>query len=578
MTNNIIKTYIADISEIESSKDLPEYYWVGNTIDGSIPVLLPFKNSKGFIYDIGLNVQNISKIHQAIEFLALKTLLSVNNNFLKVTVIDIGFGATLQNLKKLNKNNVPIQFITEQQQLEKFLVIATNTSKEIDDNILSQRGLTHISEFNLFSEVSKPYNLILIPNFPKGLNNQQIDKIKDLMLYAGKCGFIFILGFSHSEVSKVNEKSYNAYDFNFFTKNMHRINIVSENENALYNVHPQIIELIRNRGYNHLQITENKINDAINLVNSKFSKTEFVHLNKDFLSIPIGFDDNGNRHFFNLGSSSKAYHVLISGVTGSGKSTLLNNILTQIAENYSSDDVRLFLFDYKQAVEFNKFRNHPNVELLHLDNNNYDIAIETLKQFINEITVRSDLFVRSNVDNIEDYIEKYKIKLDRKILIIDEIQRIFKTDYSKAKEIKELLEQVAQQGRSYGLHLIICSQTFRSIDKISDFRGQFNVRIGFRHEETLDANSLGIDKDFINLPYYQIYHRTPLGINYVPHLDDIKKSEIESRINACIGKHTINNKFKIKIVEPNSLNKNQETSNSSNLGMKSSSKNRPLPQ
>ncbi len=551
MTNNILTNYTCEISKIESSKDFPEYFWVGNTIDGNIPILLPFKQSKGFIYDIGVNVDNLTKIHQAMEFLALKTLLSVENNLMKVSVIDIGFGSTFQNLKKLNKNNVPIEFITEQNQLEKFLIQITNTAKEIESNIISQQGLTHISEYNIYSKVPKPYHLILIPNFPIGINNQQVEKVKDLMLYANKCGYIFVLGFLHSEVKKVTEKSYNSYDFSIFLQNMQRINIVAENNNALYNISTNIIELIANRGYNHLQISENTITEAINLTNFKYAKDEKTFENKDFLNIPIGYDDSGNRHFFNLGSTSKSYHALISGVTGSGKSTFLNNILTQIAENYSSDEIRLFLFDYKQAVEFNKFRNHPNVEFLHLDNNNYDVAIETLKTFINEIAVRSDLFVKSKVDNIEDYISKYKIKLDRKILIIDEIQRIFKTDYSKAKEVKELLEQVTTQGRSYGLHLIICSQTFRNIDKISDFRGQFNVRIGFRHEETLDANALGIDKDFINLPYYQIYHRSPLGVTYVPNLDEISKTSIEPRINATIGKFKVNNKFQIKIIEPN---------------------------
>lgn len=311
MTNNILTKYTCEISKIESSKDFPEYFWVGNTIDGNIPILLPFKQSKGFIYDIGVNVENQAKIYQAMEILALKSLLSVSNNLLKVTVIDIGFGATFQNLKKLNRNNVSIEFVTEQNQLDKFLIQITNTAKDIESNIISQQGLTHISEFNVYSKVPKPHNLILIPNFPIGINNQQIEKIKDLMLYANKCGYIFVLGFLHSEVRKLTEKSYSSFDFSVFTQNMQRINIVAENKNALYNISPNIIELIANRGYNHLQISENTINEAINLTNSKFAKDEKTFENKDFLNIPIGYDDNGNRHFFNLGSTSKSYHALI---------------------------------------------------------------------------------------------------------------------------------------------------------------------------------------------------------------------------------------------------------------------------
>jgi len=406
MTNNILIKYTCEISKIESSKDFPEYFWVGNTIDGNIPILLPFKQSKGFIYDIGVNVENLAKIHQAMEILALKSLLSVSNNLLKVTVIDIGFGATFQNLKKLNRNNVSIEFVTEQNQLDKFLIQITNTAKDIESNIISQQGLTHISEFNVYSKVPKPYNLILIPNFPIGINNQQIEKIKDLMLYANKCGYIFVLGFLHSEVRKLIEKSYSSFDFSVFTQNMQRINIVAENKNALYNISLNIIELITNRGYNHLQISENIINEAINLTNSKFTKEEKTFENKDFLNIPIGYDENGNRQFFSLGQTSSAYHTLVSGTTGSGKTTFTHNLILQLAEKYNSDQIRLYLFDYKESIEFDRYREHPNVELLHLDNDNYDVVINTLKGFVSEIKTRKELFNEIKVSDIYNYNKK----------------------------------------------------------------------------------------------------------------------------------------------------------------------------
>ena len=465
MTNSLLKKYTSNLAEIEKSKDLPEYFWVGNSIVDEIPILLPFKNSKGFIYDIGVNVQNVDKIISAMEYLAIRTLLNVENGFLKITIIDLGYGATFQNLKKLNKSNVPIEFITDSNQLDKFLTKTINTSRELEDNILAQQGLSHISEFNQFSKVSKPYQLIFIPNFPIGLNNQQLDKIKDLILYASKVGVIFILGLHHSELSRLNEKTYNQYDFSVFTKNMQRINVAMENQNALFNINPTLVELISNRGYKHLQIL-NEVIDGVSLVNKHFAKTQSETINKDFLNIPIGYDDNGCRCFFTLGQTSNAFHTLISGTTGSGKTSFTHNIIQQIAENYSSDQIRLYLFDYKESIEFDRYRNHPNVELLHLDNDNYDMAIDTLRSFEKEIKVRKQLFQNEKTSNIYDYNKISKTPIHYKIMIIDEFHRIFKTDAQRGKEIANLLDRIATQGRGWGLHLIIISQTF-NIDRLS---------------------------------------------------------------------------------------------------------------
>jgi len=560
MTNNILIKYTCEISKIESSKDFPEYFWVGNTIDGNIPILLPFKQSKGFIYDIGVNVENLAKIHQAMEILALKSLLSVSNNLLKVTVIDIGFGATFQNLKKLNRNNVSIEFVTEQNQLDKFLIQITNTAKDIESNIISQQGLTHISEFNVYSKVPKPYNLILIPNFPIGINNQQIEKIKDLMLYANKCGYIFVLGFLHSEVRKLIEKSYSSFDFSVFTQNMQRINIVAENKNALYNISLNIIELITNRGYNHLQISENIINEAINLTNSKFTKEEKTFENKDFLNIPIGYDENGNRQFFSLGQTSSAYHTLVSGTTGSGKTTFTHNLILQLAEKYNSDQIRLYLFDYKESIEFDRYREHPNVELLHLDNDNYDVVINTLKGFVSEIKTRKELFNEIKVSDIYNYNKKSKNQIHYKIMIIDEFHRIFKTDPQKGKEIANQLELVATSGRAWGLHLIIISQTL-NIDRLYEFRGQFQVRIGFRHEENKDTIPLGINKDFTKIEPFQMYYRSANKVIFVPKLDFIEQSvdEIQLKLAEFKNQHKIINNFTRKIIEPNAQLSNDKS-------------------
>ena len=45
-------------------------------------------------------------------------------------------------------------------------------------------------------------------------------------------------------------------------------------------------------------------------------------------------------------------HVLIAGKTGSGKSTMMHALITNLALNYSPNEIQFYLIDFKKGVEF----------------------------------------------------------------------------------------------------------------------------------------------------------------------------------------------------------------------------------
>jgi len=145
-------------------------------------------------------------------------------------------------------------------------------------------------------------------------------------------------------------------------------------------------------------------------------------------------------------------------------------------------------------------------------------------------------------------------------MIIDEFHRIFKTDPQKGKEIANQLELVATSGRAWGLHLIIISQTL-NIDRLYEFRGQFQVRIGFRHEENKDTIPLGINKDFTKIEPFQMYYRSANKVIFVPKLDFIEQSvdEIQLKLAEFKNQHKIINNFTRKIIEPNAQLSNDKS-------------------
>ena len=66
------------------------------------------------------------------------------------------------------------------------------------------------------------------------------------------------------------------------------------------------------------------------------------------IDIPLGKAGATKRQNLTLGQGT-SQHVLIAGRTGSGKSTLMHAMITNLALNYSPDQVDLYLIDFKKA-------------------------------------------------------------------------------------------------------------------------------------------------------------------------------------------------------------------------------------
>lgn len=157
---------------------------------------------------------------------------------------------------------------------------------------------------------------------------------------------------------------------------------------------------------------------------------------------------------------------LIGGAAGTGKSNLLKVIIYSLATCYSPDELELFLLDFKQGVEFNQFiedEDKPALPHARVVSTESDVAfgISALEHFVAEIQRRNALFKQHRVDDYKMYRETTGESLPRWLLIIDEFQGLFAND--DADRATELLDTLARQGRSSGLHFIIASQSLSGI-------------------------------------------------------------------------------------------------------------------
>ncbi len=245
------------------------------------------------------------------------------------------------------------------------------------------------------------------------------------------------------------------------------------------------------------------------------------------VSVPVGWDINHTEVCFKIGKEQN--HTLICGRSGSGKSNFLHVLIQNLAFYYAPDEVQLFLLDYKEGVEFNAYTD-PILEHARLVSvaSSVGFGVSFLSWLCDEIQKRAELFKQFKVKDLSDY-RKHE-KMPRLIVVVDEFQVLFSDNFSKGKEsVEQSLNTLLKKGRSYGVHLILATQTMHGTDINRSIMAQIANRIALPMDAE-DSNSILNNDDaacelvrpegiFNNNGGHQKYH-TKMSIPKAP--DDFK--------------------------------------------------------
>lgn len=197
--------------------------------------------------------------------------------------------------------------------------------------------------------------------------------------------------------------------------------------------------------------------------------------------ILVGSSENGELVDFTIDTVSHI-HCFIIGQSGTGKSVFLHDVIIGAMAKYSPDELELYLMDFKiGGVEFNRYRNEKHVKALLVDNSDIQITLEILRDISNKMRERGKQLRASGVSNIVEYNQVNPTKkMPRIVFIADECHVMFPTMNSKDtklyREISEILQKIAKEGRSQGVHLVLATQTIAQaeisseiLNNISDF-------------------------------------------------------------------------------------------------------------
>lgn len=443
-----------------------------------IPVLLPAK-AGGFCVDYDANSKILT--NSFIESTVLMLAEALPPKALHIHIFDFDIEPRFRYLSKLKPHGLYHLYDTTNvakigfDQLE-------NIARHRLHELLSPE-INNLSKYNQTANYPEPYHLVLInlDDYPD--DNVGIKRIKAFFNSATKAG-IYTIAYHNSDH---NEEMNGNREKNFTHLRQHFKQLSINNKTATLS--PELFEfseLCEFYDYeladaNHTQITEQLLNDL--------TDSQQQHGDSDFLQIPIAKTQDGRQDIvFSLGASSQNYNAFIIGRVGSGKSVLLNNLIVGIAERYTAQQVQLYLMDYKNGVEFDAFRNHPNCVKLFLDESDFSLAVGMIDEFTQELQQRGELISQAKVKDISTYNQAHpNTPLAHKILIIDEAHRLFEGNIKQQAHFVNRLNHILRQGRSYGLHIILVTQTLVGSDIPADLLGQIPLRIAFKLNEEKDT-------------------------------------------------------------------------------------------
>jgi len=346
-----------------------------------------------------------------------------------------------------------------------------------------------IEEYNQQAgELAEPYRFLVVADFPVNFSDESIRHLRSIINSGPKCGVYTIIvcdqsqtlpgGISQEDLSQngVHLISLNG-DFQWHNETLGKLSLQID----LPPSEELLTELVQQVG--SASIDSTKVEVPFELIAPNDHEFWSKH-STDEIDISIG--RAGAKRFQNLRIGKGVnQHILIAGKTGSGKSTLFHTLITNLALWYSPDEIEMYLIDFKQGVEFKTYASHklPHARAVAIESDR-EFGFSILQKLDLEMVQRGETFRTFRVQDISDYRRSSNETMPRIVLIVDEFHILFSEDDKIAHDSAMLLEKLVRQGRAFGIHVILGSQSLAGTAGISrSIMGQMAVRIALHCSE-----------------------------------------------------------------------------------------------
>lgn len=456
-----------------------------------VPALVAFPE-KGSIY-IRASGDGRAEGIKILQNLMLRCITGLPPAKVRFTIIDpIGLGenfSAFAHLADHDEKLVNSRIWTETEHIEKRLADLTEHIENVIQKYLRNQ-FDSLEEYNEFAgEVAEPYRILVISHLPAGFSEKTMRRLLSITNSGARCGvFTFIM---------VDESQPTPRDF--------EMSDLEQNSTVLQWQDDHFVWKDEVFGQYPLKLESPPSSDLCTTLMQQIGEAALLasRVEVPFLSVappedewwsessrkgihlPLGRAGATRRQFLDLGQGT-SQHVLIAGKTGSGKSTLLHALIVQVGLIYTPEEVELYLLDFKKGVEFKTYVRHqmPHAKVVAIESER-EFGLSVLQRLDHELKNRGEIFRTLGVNDIPGYRDANGEPLPRILLVVDEFQELFVEDDQIAQESALLLDRLVRQGRAFGIHVLLGSQTLGGAYSLARSTiDQMAVRIALQCSET----------------------------------------------------------------------------------------------
>jgi len=456
-----------------------------------IPALLGYPQDGSLLIEYTRDARE--RANEALHGAIFRILTSVPPGRANLVLIDpVGLGnrfAGFMHLGDYKDALVGGRIWTDKRQIDEQLADLSDHMENVIQKYLRNEFST-IDEYNAQAgELAEPYRFLVIADFPSNFSDEALRRLAGIVANGSRCGVYTLITRDRrlSLPQGADMRDYIARGAHLFFDE-HSV----EWKDEVLAEFPLTIEPPPD---------ETVITDLMHKVGTAALESGKVEVPFDTiapdsgdlwtrdssadLQIPIGRSGATRTQSLTLGKGV-AQHVLIAGKTGSGKSSLLHAIITSAAMWYSPKDVEFYLVDFKKGVEFKTYATHalPHARAIAIESDR-EFGLSVLQKLDDEMNRRGEVFRKAGVQDLTAYrATPDATVMPRTLLIIDEFQIFFTEDDKLAQDAATLLDRLVRQGRAFGMHVILGSQTLGGAMGLArSTMGQMAVRIALQCSE-----------------------------------------------------------------------------------------------
>jgi hypothetical protein len=412
----------------------------------------------------------------------------------KMTIIDpVGLGqnfAALMHLADFDESLVGGRIWSDVTHIERELSELTEHMEIIIQKYLRNR-FASLDEYNQEAgSMAEPYRFLLIADFPTGFSELAMEKLAGILASGSRCGVYALIHQDQRQKTPVilNEAHLKRNGLFFFEQDGDFIldePVINNRGRFVPEEPPQpavVDEILRAVGAQSRDAVRVEVpfEAAAPRPENVWSMTT-----DQVVRLPLGKSGAERLQYMELGRGT-SQHALIAGKTGSGKSTLFHVIITNAALWYAPQELEVYLIDFKKGVEFKIYAEHqlPHARVVAIESDR-EFGLSVLRCIDKELTRRGELFRNARVQDLAAYRKSGAVEvLPRTLLMIDEFQEFFTEDDGISGDAALLLDRIVRQGRAFGVHVILGSQTLGGTYTLAKSTlGQMAVRIALQCNE-----------------------------------------------------------------------------------------------